>query len=56
MYPGGLWDTPRPGAHFCGRWTTLVALVPTVCNVFLLSPDASMMEANKVLLEQQTAT
>jgi len=51
MYPGGLWDTPRPGAHFCGRPDNAYSASPN--GVQHLSPDASTMEVNKVLLEQQ---
>jgi len=53
MYPGGLWNTPRPEAYFCGRPDNAYSACPN--GVQRLSPDASTMEVNKVLLEQQQA-
>jgi len=53
MYPGGIWDTPRPGAHFYGHPVNAYSAYPN--GVQHLSPEASMMEVNRVLQEQQQA-
>jgi len=51
VYPSGMWNMPRPEAYLPGRTDNAYSVYPN--GVQHLSPDASMMEVNKVLLEQQ---